>query len=79
MTSWRWLWRRLAVQYVVSHPRSRATRRLWSLTFAATARVLTDPGLHERLATAGLERPAQFTWERTARGTLETWRRALDG
>jgi glycosyltransferase involved in cell wall biosynthesis len=44
---------------------------------AATARVLTDPGLRDRLASAGLERPAQFTWERAARGTLETWRRAL--
>ena len=31
----------------------------------------------ERLRAAGRERAAQFTWERTARGTLETYRRAM--
>jgi glycosyltransferase involved in cell wall biosynthesis len=46
---------------------------------SATARVLTDPGLRDRLAAAGRERPSRFTWERAARGTLDTWRRALDG
>jgi glycosyltransferase involved in cell wall biosynthesis len=31
----------------------------------------------ERLRAAGRERAAQFTWERTARGTLESYRRAM--
>jgi glycosyltransferase involved in cell wall biosynthesis len=44
---------------------------------AATVRVLTDPGLRERLVAAGRSRPAAFTWERAAEGTLESWRRAL--
>jgi glycosyltransferase involved in cell wall biosynthesis len=43
----------------------------------ATTRVLTDPALRERLVAAGLRRPAAFTWERAAQGTLESWRRAL--
>ena len=44
---------------------------------AATTRVLTDPALRERLVAAGRLRPAAFTWERAAQGTLESWRRAL--
>jgi glycosyltransferase involved in cell wall biosynthesis len=43
----------------------------------ATSRVLTDAALRERLVAAGRDRPAAFTWERTAEGTLETWARAL--
>jgi glycosyltransferase involved in cell wall biosynthesis len=43
----------------------------------ATASVLTDQRLRERLVAAGLRRPAEFTWERTAEGTLASWRRAL--
>ena len=31
----------------------------------------------ERLRRAGPERAAQFSWQRTARGTLESYRRAL--
>jgi glycosyltransferase involved in cell wall biosynthesis len=44
---------------------------------AALGRVLTDDELRRRLVAAGLERPAHFTWERAARGTLDSWRRAL--
>jgi glycosyltransferase involved in cell wall biosynthesis len=43
----------------------------------ATARVLTDAPERERLVAAGLRRPAAFTWERSATGTIESWRRAL--
>jgi glycosyltransferase involved in cell wall biosynthesis len=43
----------------------------------ATVRVLTDAPLRERLIAAGRERPAQFTWERTAAQTLDSWHRAL--
>jgi glycosyltransferase involved in cell wall biosynthesis len=43
----------------------------------ATTRVLTDQALRERLVAAGRRRPAAFTWERAARGTLESWQRAL--
>jgi glycosyltransferase involved in cell wall biosynthesis len=43
----------------------------------ATARVLTDAALRERLVASGRRRPAAFTWERAAEGTLESWRRAL--
>jgi glycosyltransferase involved in cell wall biosynthesis len=42
----------------------------------ASARVLTDPALRQRLIAAGRERPAAFTWERTATGTLASWARA---
>jgi glycosyltransferase involved in cell wall biosynthesis len=45
----------------------------------ATARVLTDSALRERLVEAGRQRPAAFTWERTAEATVDTWRRALAG
>jgi glycosyltransferase involved in cell wall biosynthesis len=43
----------------------------------ATTRVLTDRSLRERLVEAGRKRPAAFSWERTAKATVETWRRAL--
>lgn len=36
----------------------------------AITRLLSDPALHERLAHIGLERSAQFTWERVAQRTL---------
>jgi glycosyltransferase involved in cell wall biosynthesis len=39
--------------------------------------MLGDAGLRERLAEAGRRRAAEFSWERTARGTVETYRRAL--
>jgi glycosyltransferase involved in cell wall biosynthesis len=44
---------------------------------AAVARLLADPGLRERLATAGRERAARFTWERAAAGTIACYERAL--
>jgi glycosyltransferase involved in cell wall biosynthesis len=39
--------------------------------------LLADPDLRARLAEAGRRRAAEFSWERTARGTVETYRRAL--
>jgi glycosyltransferase involved in cell wall biosynthesis len=39
--------------------------------------MLSDPRLRDRLAEAGRRRAAEFSWERTARGTLESYRRAL--
>jgi glycosyltransferase involved in cell wall biosynthesis len=36
-----------------------------------------DPALHRQLCERGLDRAAGFTWERTARMTLETYRKAL--
>ena len=41
--------------------------------------LIGDQKLRARLAEAGRNRAAQFSWERTARGTLETYRRALEG
>jgi glycosyltransferase involved in cell wall biosynthesis len=43
----------------------------------ATARVLTDEALRDRLVAAGRRRVESFTWRATAEGTLATWRRAL--
>lgn len=43
----------------------------------ALARLLADPALAERLAAAGSERAAQFTWRRTAELTAASYRRAL--
>ena len=43
----------------------------------ATIRVLTDDALANDLAAKGRARVAEFTWERTAEGTLASWRRAL--
>ena len=39
--------------------------------------MLGDSDLRERLAAAGPERAAQFTWERTARRTLEVYERVM--
>jgi glycosyltransferase involved in cell wall biosynthesis len=39
--------------------------------------LLFDSQLRARLAEAGRRRAAEFSWERTARGTVETYRRAL--
>jgi glycosyltransferase involved in cell wall biosynthesis len=43
----------------------------------AIERLLYEPGLAERLAAAGRERSANFTWEATAAGTVASYRRAL--
>jgi glycosyltransferase involved in cell wall biosynthesis len=42
----------------------------------ALRRLLDDPALREQLLARGLARVAEFTWERTARLTLESYRRA---
>ena len=39
--------------------------------------LLEDQALRDRLRARGLDRVAEFTWERTARLTLESYRRAL--
>jgi glycosyltransferase involved in cell wall biosynthesis len=44
---------------------------------AAIARLLSDSSLVERLRAAGLARAHEFTWERTARLTLDSYARAL--
>ena len=44
---------------------------------AALRRLLEDRALRERLRARGLARVAEFTWERTARLTLESYRRTL--
>ncbi|HEY5344385.1 MAG TPA: glycosyltransferase family 1 protein [Solirubrobacteraceae bacterium] len=43
----------------------------------ALRQLLEDQALRERLCARGLARVAEFTWERTARLTLESYRRAL--
>jgi glycosyltransferase involved in cell wall biosynthesis len=43
----------------------------------ALERLLGEPALRESLRTRGLARVREFTWERTARLTLESYRRAL--
>ncbi len=43
----------------------------------ALRRLLDDPELRERLRARGLARVAEFTWERTARLTIDSYRRAL--
>jgi glycosyltransferase involved in cell wall biosynthesis len=45
---------------------------------AAIERLLGDRALAERLAAAGRERAAAFTWERTAQLTLAAYERALE-
>ena len=47
----------------------------WS---AALVRIATDPALVGRLKADGHARAAAFSWERTARRTLDVYRRALD-
>ena len=44
---------------------------------AALRQLLEDRALRERLRARGLARVAEFTWERTARLTLESYHRAL--
>lgn len=44
---------------------------------AAIQRVLTDPELAERLASAGRARAERFSWDRTATGTLKVYREVL--
>jgi hypothetical protein len=44
---------------------------------ASLTRLLDDPALQERLAQAGRERAAQFTWQRTAAATVAAYREAL--
>jgi glycosyltransferase involved in cell wall biosynthesis len=43
----------------------------------AIEQLLSDPELRERLAAAGREQAARFTWERTAEGTRRSYERAL--
>jgi alpha-1,3-rhamnosyl/mannosyltransferase len=43
----------------------------------ALRRLLDDSALREQLRARGLARVAEFTWERTARLTLESYRRTL--
>lgn len=43
---------------------------------AALTRVLSDPALAESMRSRGRERASHFTWERTARGWLESLERA---
>ncbi len=45
---------------------------------AALSRVLTDEPLRATLVAAGRARAAELTWDRTARGMADLWRRALD-
>jgi glycosyltransferase involved in cell wall biosynthesis len=43
----------------------------------AVERLLTDPDLAHRLASAGRQRCEHFSWRRTALTTLESYRRAI--
>jgi glycosyltransferase involved in cell wall biosynthesis len=43
----------------------------------AIERVLTDPGLAARLREAGLKRAARFSWDQTARLTLDVYKAVL--
>ena len=43
------------------------------------ARILKDDGLRATLRTRGLERAAQFSWEKAARETIEVYREAVGG
>jgi glycosyltransferase involved in cell wall biosynthesis len=45
--------------------------------FAKTFDAVSDSRLRARLAAAGRERAAAFTWDRTAEGTMNAYRRAL--
>ncbi len=46
---------------------------------AAIRSLLRDAGLRERLAEAGRRRAAEFSWNRTAQGTVVSYRRAIGG
>jgi glycosyltransferase involved in cell wall biosynthesis len=41
-------------------------------------RVLTDPALQADLRKKGLERAAQFSWDKTARETIAVYRRVME-
>jgi alpha-1,3-rhamnosyl/mannosyltransferase len=43
----------------------------------AVGRLLADPALRERLAARGRDRAELFSWERTAHGVVETYKKAL--
>jgi glycosyltransferase involved in cell wall biosynthesis len=45
----------------------------------ALRRLLEDDGLRQRLRALGVQRASEFTWERTARLTLQSYARALAG
>ena len=45
---------------------------------AVLRRLLGDPAERERLRARGLQRVREFTWQRTARLTLDSYRRALE-
>ncbi len=45
---------------------------------AALVELLTDADARAHFSAVGLQRAAEFTWERTARTTLEVYREALD-
>ncbi len=45
----------------------------------ALSRLLADPTLRAALAASGQERARQFTWENTARATVEAYHKVLDG
>lgn len=45
---------------------------------AALYRALTDAALRERLISSGLTRAKTFTWEKTARATLELYKRVME-
>jgi glycosyltransferase involved in cell wall biosynthesis len=45
----------------------------------ALSTLLADPTLRSELADRGKERARRFTWENTARATVETYHKALDG
>jgi glycosyltransferase involved in cell wall biosynthesis len=46
---------------------------------AAIQRLLSDSELAERLGAAGVAQAARFTWDDTAEGTVESYRRAIAG
>ncbi len=46
---------------------------------AAMERVLADGDLREKMRAAGLAQAGQFSWQQTARGTADSYRRALAG
>ena len=46
---------------------------------ACLKRLLTDAALADRLRAAGRARSLEFTWQRTARATIDSYLRALEG
>lgn len=45
----------------------------------AVHRIASEPGLRQELVTRGKRRVADFSWDRTAKRTLEAYREATDG